>query len=133
VRQRRGNDCGLASLATVASHYGRTVDYTQWLDRVALDQDGIDLFTLSQLARQLGFSTQGVKARYSAMAWLRLPAIAHLRSRMTSGHFVVLQHWHPRRVVLIDPARGLRIVSRGAFERASEGHLLLMVPSEPTP
>ena len=129
VRQRGGNDCGLAALATVAAHHGRALDYGELTDAVALDGDGTDLLTLSRLAERLGFRTRGVRASYDAIASCPLPVIAHVRRRFGSGHFVVVHRWTPGHVVVADPASGLRRLSRRAFCRRGTGYLLIVQPS----
>ena len=129
VRQRRGNDCGLAALATVVAHHGRPAAYHELAGRVVLDRDGTDLLTLARLAERVGFRTRGVKASYEAIPGCPLPAIAHVRCRLGSGHFVVLHRWTPEYVVVADPARGLRRLSRRAFCRRSTRYLLIVQPS----
>ena len=128
VRQRRDNDCGLAAVATVAAHHNCPIDYQGLADRVVLDGDGTDLLTLSRLAERFGFRTRGVKTSYDAIATCRLPAIAHVRRRFGSGHFVVLHRWTPDHVVVADPARGLRKLSRKTYCRRRTGYLLLIEP-----
>lgn len=128
VRQRCDNDCGLAAVATVAAHHGCPVDYQDLTDHVVLDGDGTDLLTLSRLAERLGFQTRGVKTSYDAIATCQLPAIAHVRRRFSSGHFIVLHRWTPDHVVVADPARGLRKFSRKTYCRRQTGYLLLIEP-----
>jgi ABC-type bacteriocin/lantibiotic exporter with double-glycine peptidase domain len=85
------------------------------------------LRTLSRFARRIGFRTEGAKVSYDAIAGCELPAIAHLR-RLWWGHFVVLQRWGPTHVLLADPARGARRLSRRTFCRRSSGYLLIVHP-----
>ena len=129
VRQRGGNDCGLAALATVAAYHGSPLIYERLMDEAAAEPDGTDLLTLSRLAEALGFQTQGVKAAsYEAMATCSLPAIAHFRRRLRGGHFVVVQRWTPEHVLIADPATGRQKLSRGTFCRRATGYLLLAKP-----
>ncbi|MDT4909063.1 MAG: ATP-binding cassette, subfamily bacteriocin exporter [Pseudonocardiales bacterium] len=129
MRQRWGNDCGPAALATVAAHYGRRFERDVW-DEVALDRQGADLLTLSRGAERLGFRTRGVTASYDGIGICPLPAIAHVRRRFGVGHFVVVHAWTTKHVVIADPAAGLRRVSRRVFCRRSTGYFLLVVPAD---
>lgn len=126
VRQRRGNDCGPAALATVAAHHGRAFDYDGVCSQAALGGCGMDLLTLSRLAAGLGFRTEGLKGSYDAIAACRLPAIAHFHRPLGGGHFVVVHEWTTAGVILADPGRGLRKLSRRAFSRRWTGYLLLV-------
>jgi ABC-type bacteriocin/lantibiotic exporter with double-glycine peptidase domain len=127
VRQRWGNDCGPAALATVAVHYGHPVENDVW-DAIALDRQGADLLALSRSAERLGFWTRGVKASYDGIGNCPLPAIAHVRRRFGVGHFIVVHRWTATHVVIADPAVGLRRMSRRAFCRRWTGYLLTVVP-----
>jgi ATP-binding cassette subfamily B protein len=126
IRQRSDNDCGLAALATVAAHHWRPFDYDGVCKQAVLGSRGTDLLALSQLAEGLGFRTQGVKGSYDAMSTCTFPAIAHFRRPLRGGHFVVVHEWTSAGVVLADPGRGLRKLSRRAFCRRWTGYLLLV-------
>ena len=126
VRQRQCNDCGVAALATAAACHGISVDYANLVDAMNLDPDGTDLYTLALAASRIGLRPQGAKATYEGLRQCRLPAIAHFVSRSGSKHFVVLLTWAPDRVVIADPARGLRTLSRRTFCRRHSGYLLLL-------
>lgn len=128
VRQRRENDCGLASIATVAAHHRREVEYDELTDSVTLDCDGTDLLTLTRVAERLNFRTQGVMTRYDGIPACHLPAIAHFRGSFGFRHFVVLHRWSPAFVVIADPAIGMRKFSRKSFCRRWTGYLLLIYP-----
>lgn len=129
VYQAWDNDCGPAALATVVASHGHSVGCADLASELALDRHGTDLLALARTAERLGFRAEGVKAAYDAIPECTLPVIAHLRRRVGGGHFVVIHGWTPAHVVVADPARGLRRLSRRAFCRRSTGYLLLVQPS----
>jgi ABC-type bacteriocin/lantibiotic exporter with double-glycine peptidase domain len=129
IKQRRWSDCGPAALATVIEHHGSPADSDYIADAVALGRGGTDLLSLSQVAKRLGFWTQGSKGSYNAIPNLSLPVIAHVRRLLGGGHFVVVYGWNPLNVVLADPAIGIRKVSRRAFCRQWTGYLLTVAPA----
>jgi ABC-type bacteriocin/lantibiotic exporter with double-glycine peptidase domain len=131
VRQREGNDCGPAALATIAAYHGCSFAYDDLAEEIALDRGGTDLLTLSVVARRIGFHTQGIKVSYDDIPQCRLPAIAHVHRWVGGGHFVVIYRCTPTRVVLGDPAAGLQTISRTAFCRRSTGYLLIIQPARP--
>jgi ABC-type bacteriocin/lantibiotic exporter with double-glycine peptidase domain len=131
VRQRHGNDCGPAALATIAAAQGRLLDYRGLLDDAALDRHGTDLLTLARLAQRHGFSVRAVQADHGAISDCPLPAIAQLRCRLGGHHFVVLLSCDTDSVTVADPAVGLRTLPRASYERRSTGYLLLVEPPVP--
>lgn len=130
VFQVQENDCGLASVATVAAHYGIKSTYRELVEGVPLDSDGTDLLTLSRLAGRYELKTRGVFGTYDQIQGCRLPAIAHFRQFPGSGHFAVIHRWTPTHVIVADPAVGIRRRSRESFCRSWSGYLLLVAPHD---
>jgi ATP-binding cassette, subfamily C, bacteriocin exporter len=127
VSQRGNRDCGVAALATILNSNTGTVGYDQIAAIVVPSAEGTDLWTLSNAANQLGYTAQGLKGPYDAIATVGLPVIAHLRNRHGHGHFVVLQRWSTQSVTITDPARGVRELSRKRFCRLWTGYLLTVL------
>src|SRR5438128_12436509 len=107
VRQTEQSDCGAAALATVALHYGRPIGLERMRDLTGTDRVGANLLGLLRAAEQLGFAARAVRAPYDALVEMPLPAIAHVRDRVGTGHFVVVHRAGPREVVVADPALGV--------------------------
>ncbi|HWG43870.1 MAG TPA: peptidase domain-containing ABC transporter [Gemmataceae bacterium] len=128
VRQNDQSDCGAAALATVALHYRRSIGLEQVRDWTGTDRIGATLLGLLRGAEKLGFASKAIKAPYEALARLPLPAIAHLRTADSSGHFLVLHKVSKDAVVVADPACGVEKRSRTDFCRDWTGHLLMLVP-----
>jgi ATP-binding cassette subfamily B protein len=128
VRQHDMVDCGAAALATVALHYRRPVGLEQMRDLAGTDRTGTNLLGLLKAAERLGFSAKGAKGPYQALAQVPLPAIAHVKTEEGLGHFVVLHRVKKMGVVVADPGRGVRRLSRDEFGRRWTGYLLLLVP-----
>jgi ABC-type bacteriocin/lantibiotic exporter with double-glycine peptidase domain len=126
VRQRGRNDCGAASLATVAAYHGCVVDYDKLVEELAFDRHGTNLLALSRSAERLGFRVNGVRASYDSIAKCRLPVIVHLRYRLGGGHFVVIHQWTAAEVVIGDPAVGVRRLSRKRLCGDTSQPLLLL-------
>jgi ATP-binding cassette subfamily B protein len=128
VRQNDGSDCGAAALATVALHHRLAIPTQRLRELVGTDVAGTSFLGLLHAAERLGFSGIGVKGPYEALVRVPLPAIAHLKTEEGLGHFVVLYRVKRSAVVVADPARGVRALSRDEFCRQWSGHLLLLVP-----
>jgi ATP-binding cassette subfamily B protein len=130
VRQNDQSDCGAAALATVARYHRLPVGLQQLRDLAGTDRAGTNLLGLLRAAEKLGFSARGVKGGYEDLPRAPLPAVAHLRTEEGLGHFVVLYRVRPGSVVVADPARGVRTLSREEFGRCWTGFLLLLVPAQ---
>lgn len=128
VHQRCDSDCGLAALATIAAFHGCPLSYDHFADHIALDSRGMNLLTLSQLANRIGLPSQGIKASYDDIPNCVFPIIAHTRHWVGGGHFVVIYRWTPAHVILGNPAKGLRTMSRRVFCRRSTGYFLTFKP-----
>jgi ATP-binding cassette subfamily B protein len=132
VRQHDQSDCGAAALATVAMHYRRALGLEQMRDLAGTDRIGTNLLGLLQAAEKLGFSAKGAKGTFEALVTAPLPAIAHVKNDEGLGHFVVLHRLGKKSVVVADPARGLRKLTREEFCEKWTGYVLLAVPEEGT-
>ncbi|MBL8851021.1 MAG: peptidase domain-containing ABC transporter [Planctomycetaceae bacterium] len=130
VRQTDGSDCGAASLATVARHYGVKFGLENIRDLAGTDRIGTNLLGLVAGAERMGLTAKAVSGPYDALIRIQFPAIAHLKTADGYGHFVVLHKASAKGVVLADPARGIVRMSRDEFENTWTGYLLLLAPNE---
>lgn len=128
VRSSDGRDCGAAAFASVAAYYGHHLSLEQAREVVETDLNGTTLQGLRNGGRLIGFDARPARAIYEALEHIQLPAIAHLSD--IDGHYVVLVDWTPAAVRIMDPNRGLLMVSRAAFEQQWSSYL---VEYRPTP
>jgi ATP-binding cassette subfamily B protein len=130
VRQQDQSDCGAAALASVALHYKLPIPVQRMRDLCGTDRVGTNLLGLLQAAESLGFSAKGVKGPFEGLREVPLPAIAHWINDEGLGHFVVLYGVRESSVVIADPARGIRKLSREEFCRQWTGYLLILTPDQ---
>ena len=128
VRQRDESDCGAAALAALAIHHRRPIGLEAMRDLAGTDRIGTNLRGLLQAAEALGFAAKAVKGPFEALAQVPLPAIAQVTTEEGLGHFLVLHRVRNAAVVVADPARGVRTLTRDEFRRQWTGYLLLAVP-----
>lgn len=117
IRQSEAAECGNACLAMVAGSYGLRTDLTALRRRFPGSARGMTLRDLMQNATALGFATRAVKADLPQLRKLVLPAILH----WDMNHFVVLAALGRRRVVVHDPAAGVRHLDWDEFGRHYTG------------
>ena len=110
--QHDAMQCGAACLQMLCRHYGRryTLDYLS--NACAATSEGVSLYGLQTVARQLGFSTHCAKVTATEISQATLPCILH----WNQNHFVVLYRMSKDRTFNIaDPAKGLLKYSNAEF------------------
>lgn len=133
VRQRYDYSCGSAALATLLHyHYGLDVDEAQIFqamfergDKAKIGKLGFSLLDMKTYAVSRGFSADGYRGDARLLDELKLPAIAVV----TVGpyrHFVVVKGVEAGRVLVGDPALGLRTYTSSEFLKMWNGILLII-------
>jgi ATP-binding cassette subfamily B protein len=90
-----------------------------------MSREGASLYSVAVAAEALGFRARGLRVSYEHLSKIKLPAIAHWEGY----HFVVLYEAKPDRVVVADPAIGLRRFTREEFSQGWTGHLIELTPT----
>ncbi|MEH1845254.1 MAG: peptidase domain-containing ABC transporter [Nostoc sp.] len=130
VLQHSEEDCGAASLATIAKHYGRTFAISRMREVVGTGSRGTSLLGLRRGAETLGFNTRQVKASAQLLDQLNkapLPAIIHWKGY----HWVVLYGQKGKKYVIADPGVGIRYLTREELlEGWGNGIMLLLTPDD---
>lgn len=125
ILQSDRGECGLACLAMVAAYYGHRLTLREYRARFRISERGTTLRTLRNYAEQLGFKCRAVRAELEAISQLRCPAILHWKL----DHFVVLESVGRRSIKIIDPAIGMRRISREEFSKHYTGIALELMPT----
>jgi ABC-type bacteriocin/lantibiotic exporter with double-glycine peptidase domain len=130
VLQHSEEDCGAASLATVAKYYGRTFAISRVREAVGTGSRGTSLLGLSRGSEALGFNARQVKASPQILDSLHkapLPAIIHWKGY----HWVVLYGQRGKKYVIADPGVGIRYLTREELVKGwGNGIMLLLTPDD---
>lgn len=128
VEQHAEEDCGAACLVTVARHHGRRPALSRVRELVGTGTKGTTLLGLRRGADALGFHVRAVRADpalLEQLGALPLPAICHWKG----NHWVVLYGRRGARVVIADPAVGIRTLAWSEFREGwGNGVMLLLEP-----
>lgn len=116
-------------MATIALHHGRRFSLARVREAVRTDLRGTTAMGLIEGCERLGFHARGVHAAFEALAQVPMPAVAHWEEEGRS-HYVVLHRITKRRVVVADPARGVRHLTHGEVQKHWSGVLILVTPDE---
>jgi ABC-type bacteriocin/lantibiotic exporter with double-glycine peptidase domain len=130
VLQHSEEDCGAASIATIAKYYGRTFALNRVREAVGTGARGTSLLGLRRGAEALGFNARQVKANPQMLERLHevpLPAIIHWKGY----HWVILYGQKRNKYVIADPAVGIRYLTRKELMAGwGNGIMLLLTPDD---
>lgn len=134
VLQQFDFSCGSAAIATLLSHqYGLPVTEHEVLtemyahgDQEKIQKEGFSMLDMKRFLETRGFAADGFQQTLDKLAEARLPAIV-LINEEGYHHFVVVKGVQPGLVLVGDPARGARVLSREHFERVWVGGLLFVI------
>ncbi|MFC1458903.1 peptidase domain-containing ABC transporter [Microvirga arabica] len=124
IMQSETAECGLACLAMVTSYHGREVDLTALRRLFWISLKGVTLKDVLVMGQRLGMTGRGLRLEPEQLGQVKLPCILH----WDMNHFVVLKEVGARKVVIHDPALGVR-----SLTFAEVGHHFTGIALELTP
>ena len=113
ILQSEASECGLACLAMVLGFHGQESDLPSLRRRSGISLRGTTLADLMVLSHRFGLESRAVRCDPEDFPQLRQPAVLHWEF----NHFVVLVKRIRNKVLIHDPAIGVRSVS---FEEVSK-------------
>ncbi|CCF69506.1 peptidase domain-containing ABC transporter [Xanthomonas citri] len=125
IVQAEASECGLASLAMVASAHGMQLGLPELRRQYHLSLKGIRLNQLVQIAQTLGFSTRPLRLEMEHLGQVALPCILH----WDLNHFVVLAKVGKSKATIFDPAIGERRLSLSEVSQHFTGVALELTPT----
>ncbi|GAB2506489.1 C39 family peptidase [Lysobacter humi (ex Lee et al. 2017)] len=134
VPQRYDFSCGSAATATLLTyHFGHPVTEAEVFkamyatgDQAKIRKEGFSLLDMRRYLASLGYQADGFELPLEKLIEEGLPAIVLLNDR-GYRHFVVVKGLQDGRVLLGDPARGTRAMSREKFETLWDNRVLFVV------
>lgn len=117
ILQSEVAECGLASLAMISSYHGAKVNLTPLRKIYSIDNSGLTLRQLINIANDLDFSCRALKCPIEKIENLVLPCILHWDMK----HFVVLTKIKKNTIYINDPALGRRKLSFDEFGECYTG------------
>ncbi|HEU5374629.1 MAG TPA: peptidase domain-containing ABC transporter [Ktedonobacteraceae bacterium] len=122
LQQMEMVECGAACLAMMLSYYGRATSVAEMREFCGVGRDGLTALAIARAARAHGLEVRAFSLRENDFDAIVLPAIVHWEF----NHFLIVERWSPRAVVLVDPASGRRSVTAEEFDRGFTGIVLTM-------
>lgn len=106
ILQTENAECGLACIAIIANFYGYYTDLFSLRQKYPISQKGATLHSLMNICQQIKLNTRPLKLELNELKELRTPCILH----WDLNHFVVLKSVGVKKLTIIDPAGGLRVL-----------------------
>lgn len=126
--QSKIHECGLASIAMIASYYGHELDMAKMRTRFPTYSKGMNLQNLIELGDSLGMQSRALQCPIDEVYKLQTPCILHWEM----NHFVVLTkvsvEGSKQRFYINDPALGSCDYNFGEFNRSFDGICLELSP-----
>jgi predicted double-glycine peptidase len=134
VRQKYDFSCGSAATATLLTYqYGHRVSEAEVFqrmyakgDKAKIRAEGFSRLDMRRYLQSQGFVADGFELPLDKLFEEGLPAIVLLNDS-DYRHFVVVKGLRGGRVLLGDPARGTRAMSRRRFEQLWDNRVLFVV------
>lgn len=102
ILQHDTTECGLACIAMIATHHGKTTTLHDLRDKVPTSRRGISLINLRKLSSLTGLGGRVLKVGMNSLHKLSLPCVLH----WDHTHYVVLTRVTRTHIYINDPARG---------------------------
>ena len=125
ILQAEVAECGLASMAMIASYHGYELDLPALRKRFSANLKGMNLQQLNELGDSLGLMGRALKCPVENVCDLSLPCILH----WDMNHFVVLTRVDRSSFTINDPGKGKIKLYLEEFSRRFTGIALELHPS----
>lgn len=133
VHQQYDFSCGSAALATLLTHHYATPvteqDVFSWMyekgDQEKIRREGFSLLDMKNYLEARGFHADGYYVALDKLAGAGVPAIV-LISIKGYMHFVVVKGVTDKRVLIGDPATGIKVLARDDFEKMWNGLVFII-------
>ncbi|GCE30845.1 NHLP family bacteriocin export ABC transporter peptidase/permease/ATPase [Dictyobacter alpinus] len=124
VLQMNAVECGVACLAMILSYYGRKTSIAEIRNRYNVGRDGLSARSIAQASRDYGLRVRAISLQRNDFRFVSLPAIVHWEF----NHFIVVEHWTPQYVDVVDPAVGRKRLTAEQFNDGFTGIVMILEP-----
>lgn len=133
VLQDGAKDCGVSCLLSIIRFYGGEVS-KEYLRKITnTNKDGVSAYNLIEAAKSLGMDSYGAVGEIKNIDKDNLPCIAHVNINPSYQHFVVIYKIDSKKVLIMDPAIGKRILKLSEFKLMSTGNYIFMKANKKLP
>lgn len=124
IQQAQSTECGLACVGMIAHYFGYQTNLLRLRQQFQTSLKGATLKDVMSIAHQLGLNGRALRLEIEEIHQLKRPCILH----WDFNHFVVLKKVYKDKVVIHDPAHGVRTVKMADVSRYFTGVALELLP-----
>lgn len=125
LRQTQAAECGLTCVGMIASYYGHQIDMVSLRQRFPASLKGSTLADVMSVAQSLGMGSRALRLDLDELHQLSMPCVLHWEM----NHFVVLKRIEKNKLIIHDPARGVRKVLMDEVSTSFTGIALELFPA----
>ncbi len=126
ILQSEHSECALACLAMISGYFGHKIDIITLRNKYSVSQHGVTLKDVIRIAEKMNMSSRAVRLELEDIGKLKMPAILH----WDMNHFVVLKKVINDKVVIHDPAVGIKTITLKDFGKHFTGVALELTPTK---
>ncbi|MFJ3332354.1 MULTISPECIES: peptidase domain-containing ABC transporter [Enterococcus] len=132
VKQNDLKDCGAACILTVLKQYKSDVSISRIRETIGTSNTGTNLLGIVKGLEEYNFEAKAIKADMEIFEddSLPYPAIAHILKDGMLLHFVVIHKVYKDKILISDPAEGLKKISKEEFKEVWTKYIIFTVPTE---
>lgn len=123
--QTENSECGLVCLAMISAYYGHHISLLELRQKFSISIKGTTLNDLIHLSTKINLSARPLRVDLDEITQLRIPCIIHINM----DHFVVLKEVTRKKIIVVDPAYGIRNYTHEEFSDIFTGIALELWPS----
>lgn len=120
ILQDEQAECGHACIAMISSFFGHQLDLYSIRSMGSTSARGVTLLEINHILEKLGFLTRALQVPLQELHLIKCPAILH----WNMNHFVILKQVKKNKIILHDPAVGVRHCSLEEFSNSFTGIVL---------
>ncbi len=129
-KQHDFTDCGAACLSSVAAYYGLKISIAKLRFLAGTDQKGTSLAGMVEAAIKMGFTAKAIRTVPEHIEKIPTPFIAHIITKNSIAHFVVIYKVKKKQLKIMDPSVGeVEKISKSSFLSQWTKILILLAPS----
>lgn len=133
VLQDGMKDCGICCLLSVIRFYGGEVSKEHLRELTNTNKDGVSAYNLIEAAKVIGLDAYGVSGELNNIDDYNLPCIAHVNVNSNYQHFVVIYKIDSKKITIMDPAVGKRVLKLSEFKLMSTSNYIFLKAKKKLP
>lgn len=119
-------DCGICCLLSIIRFNGGDVS-KEYLRKITnTNNDGVSAFNIIEACKSLGIEAYGLNGNIDDIDLKLLPCIAHINLDRNRQHFVVIYKIDSKKITIMDPSSGKRVLSISEFKLLSSNNYIVL-------